>query len=65
MTSGDILRLFLSVTPLKSAKRMAEGFGRDSGSLLIQEGRGHCTIAEPSVRFVVFSPTQSSLHTSD
>lgn len=37
------------VTPLASAKRMAEGFGRESGSLLIQDGRGHCTLAEPSL----------------
>ncbi|WOO81970.1 Putative hydrolase [Vanrija pseudolonga] len=37
------------VTPLASAQRMVEGFGPDSSRLLVHDGRGHCTSAEPSL----------------
>lgn len=37
------------VTPLSSAKSMSSGFGNHSASLLIQNGYGHCTLAQPSV----------------
>ncbi|KAL1412438.1 hypothetical protein Q8F55_000183 [Vanrija albida] len=37
------------VTPLASAQRMVEGFGRDAARLLVHDGRGHCTTAEPSL----------------
>lgn len=46
--------LFLSldadpVTPLSSAVKMSRGFGKDSATLLIQQGYGHCTTAHPSL----------------
>ncbi|KAF8599728.1 alpha/beta-hydrolase [Ceratobasidium sp. AG-I] len=46
--------LFLSldadpVTPLSSAVKMSRGFGKESASLLIQQGYGHCTTAHPSL----------------
>ncbi|KAK4052692.1 hypothetical protein OIV83_001979 [Microbotryomycetes sp. JL201] len=38
------------VTPLSAAERMAEHvFTRDSASLLIQDGFGHCSLAHPSL----------------
>ncbi|KAG8703489.1 hypothetical protein FRC08_002806 [Ceratobasidium sp. 394] len=46
--------LFLSldadpVTPLSSAVKMSNGFGKDSATLLVQQGFGHCTTAHPSL----------------
>ncbi|KAF8599726.1 alpha/beta-hydrolase [Ceratobasidium sp. AG-I] len=46
--------LFLSLdadpmTPLSSAVKMSRGFGKESASLLIQKGYGHCTTAHPSL----------------
>ncbi|KAG8694395.1 hypothetical protein FRC08_008520 [Ceratobasidium sp. 394] len=46
--------LFLSldadpVTPLSSAAKMARGFGKESATLLVQQGFGHCTTAHPSL----------------
>ncbi|KAF8593652.1 hypothetical protein BDV93DRAFT_221532, partial [Ceratobasidium sp. AG-I] len=46
--------LFLSqdadpVTPLSSAVKMSRGFGNESATLLIQQGYGHCTDANPSL----------------
>ncbi|KAH8915232.1 hypothetical protein BT69DRAFT_1272046 [Atractiella rhizophila] len=37
------------VTPLSAAKSMSKGFGNDSASLLIQNGYGHCSVAQPSI----------------
>ncbi|GAA5865149.1 hypothetical protein JCM1840_003923 [Sporobolomyces johnsonii] len=37
------------VTPLSAARKMAEGFGRDSATLLVQNGFGHCSLAHPSL----------------
>ncbi|KAB5588106.1 Hydrolase [Ceratobasidium theobromae] len=37
------------VTPLSSAIRMSNGFGKDSATLLVQKGYGHCSIAHPSL----------------
>ncbi|QRV76755.1 alpha/beta hydrolase family protein [Ceratobasidium sp. AG-Ba] len=46
--------LFLSldadaVAPLSSAIKMSDGFGKDSASLVVQHGFGHCTISHPSL----------------
>ncbi|KAM0755476.1 alpha/beta-hydrolase [Meredithblackwellia eburnea MCA 4105] len=35
-------------TPLSAAQSMSQGFGAESASLLIQNGYGHCSIAQPS-----------------
>ncbi|CAE6538121.1 unnamed protein product [Rhizoctonia solani] len=37
------------VTPLPSAVKMSRGFGKESASLLIQKGFGHCSSAHPSL----------------
>ncbi|KAG8723391.1 hypothetical protein FRC09_003523 [Ceratobasidium sp. 395] len=37
------------VTPLSSAVTMSRGFGKESATLLVQQGFGHCTIAHPSL----------------
>ncbi|QRW11913.1 alpha/beta hydrolase family protein [Ceratobasidium sp. AG-Ba] len=37
------------VTPLSSAVKMSRGFGKESATLLIQQGFGHCTTAHPSL----------------
>ncbi|KAG8716478.1 hypothetical protein FRC09_015710 [Ceratobasidium sp. 395] len=37
------------VTPLSSAVKMSRGFGKESASLLVQQGFGHCTVAHPSL----------------
>ena len=36
------------VTPLVEARSMAQRFGNESASLLIQDGFGHCSLAQPS-----------------
>ncbi|KAH8914997.1 alpha/beta-hydrolase [Atractiella rhizophila] len=36
------------VTPLSAAKLMSQAFGKDSASLLIQDGFGHCSWGQPS-----------------
>lgn len=41
---------FDPVTPLSSARRMADGFGAKNAALLTHEGSGHCSTAQPSVR---------------
>ncbi|KAG8683990.1 hypothetical protein FRC09_015679, partial [Ceratobasidium sp. 395] len=37
------------VTPLSSALKMSKGFGKESATLLVQQGFGHCTSAHPSL----------------
>ncbi|GAA5854084.1 hypothetical protein JCM8547_008219 [Rhodosporidiobolus lusitaniae] len=37
------------VTPLPAARKMSAAFGEDSGTLLVQEGFGHCSFAHPSL----------------
>ncbi|EJT99587.1 alpha/beta-hydrolase [Dacryopinax primogenitus] len=37
------------VTPLSAATSMASGFGKDSATLVINRGYGHCSIAHPSM----------------
>ncbi|GAA6010280.1 hypothetical protein JCM11491_006246 [Sporobolomyces phaffii] len=37
------------VTPLPAARRMADNFGPESATLLIQNGFGHCSVAHPSL----------------
>ncbi|KAG8727913.1 hypothetical protein FRC12_022147 [Ceratobasidium sp. 428] len=37
------------VTPLTSAIKMSKGFGKESATLLVQQGFGHCTTAHPSL----------------
>lgn len=36
-------------TPLSAGIRMAQAFGNDSATLLVQTGYGHCSYAHPSL----------------
>lgn len=47
--SSIVLITSCRVTPLKSAERMVHGFGEKNSRLLVHDGRGHCTSAEPSL----------------
>ncbi|BGP48868.1 hypothetical protein JCM10450v2_004747 [Rhodotorula kratochvilovae] len=37
------------VTPLSAARKMQAGFGNDSATLVVQDGFGHCSLAQPSL----------------